>query len=67
MVAAPVEGTLALQSHAKGVSKRNNVLRFSRGSWVPGPQEIAFFDDNRTGELMNRLSSDTATLQVCTP
>ncbi|KAK3237646.1 hypothetical protein CYMTET_52292 [Cymbomonas tetramitiformis] len=26
-------------------------------------QELAFFDKTRTGELMNRLSSDTATLQ----
>jgi ATP-binding cassette subfamily B protein len=26
-------------------------------------QEIAFFDDHRTGELTSRLSSDTATLQ----
>eukprot|EP00039_Didymoeca_costata_P009091 m.120376 g.120376 ORF g.120376 m.120376 type:complete len:860 (-) comp14356_c0_seq6:1638-4217(-) len=30
-------------------------------------QEVGFFDENRTGELMNRLSSDTAVIQnACT-
>lgn len=28
-------------------------------------QDIAFFDMNKTGELMNRLSSDTAVIQNC--
>lgn len=28
-------------------------------------QDIAFFDTNKTGELMNRLSSDTAVIQSC--
>lgn len=28
-------------------------------------QDIAFFDKNKTGELMNRLSSDTAVIQSC--
>jgi ABC-type multidrug transport system fused ATPase/permease subunit len=28
-------------------------------------QDIAFFDTNKTGELMNRLSSDTAAIQNC--
>ncbi|XP_046337854.2 ABC transporter B family member 1-like [Haliotis rufescens] len=28
-------------------------------------QEVAFFDQNRTGELCNRLSSDTQVLQNC--
>jgi ABC-type multidrug transport system fused ATPase/permease subunit len=28
-------------------------------------QDIAFFDINKTGELMNRLSSDTAVIQSC--
>jgi ABC-type multidrug transport system fused ATPase/permease subunit len=28
-------------------------------------QDIAFFDTNKTGELMNRLSSDTAVVQSC--
>lgn len=26
-------------------------------------QDIAFFDENKTGELMNRISSDTAVIQ----
>ena len=28
-------------------------------------QDIKFFDENKTGELMNRLSSDTAKIQSC--
>ncbi|RYH21270.1 ATP-binding cassette domain-containing protein [archaeon] len=28
-------------------------------------QDVAFFDVNKTGELMNRLSSDTAVIQSC--
>lgn len=28
-------------------------------------QDIAFFDNNRTGELTNRLASDTAVIQSC--
>ncbi len=28
-------------------------------------QDISFFDTNKTGELMNRLSSDTAVIQSC--
>lgn len=28
-------------------------------------QDVAFFDINKTGELMNRLSSDTAVIQSC--
>lgn len=28
-------------------------------------QDISFFDSNKTGELMNRLSSDTAAIQNC--
>lgn len=28
-------------------------------------QDVAFFDTNKTGELMNRLSSDTAVIQSC--
>lgn len=28
-------------------------------------QDISFFDSNKTGELMNRLSSDTAVIQSC--
>ena len=28
-------------------------------------QDISFYDENKTGELMNRLSSDTAVIQSC--
>jgi ATP-binding cassette subfamily B protein len=35
--------------------------------WAITNQEIAFFDSSKTGELMNRLASDTTVLQTaCT-